>query len=234
MSTQTIQSIVDTVTEMSKQTRLLALNARIEAMRAGEQGKGFTVVANEVKALADNAGAAAQQIDQRIADIRAQSGGAVMAMNEINSMVADMNRSVQDITAATDAQTDRVRGISDRLSASADHTRKIADAIASAASDANQVAADATAAAQGTHAVRDEVGTVSHAAHETTRSAKQVADASALVGNIAQELEGAVGRLGRVGDIAYNTPETERRQRSGEKPSSKAVFVPSTVPGVAE
>ena len=234
LSTQTIQSIVDTVTEMSKQTRLLALNARIEAMRAGDHGKGFTVVANEVKALADNAGAAAQQIDQRIADIRAQSGNAVMAMNEINSMVADMNKSVQDITAATDAQTDRVRGISDRLQASADHTRKIADAIAVAASDANRVAADATAAAQGTHAVRDEVGTVSHAAHETTRSAKQVGDASALVGNIARDLEGAVGRLGRVGEVVYNPPEADVRQRSGDKPAGEPVFAPSAVPGVAE
>src|SRR5207253_3710370 len=66
---QAIGEIIATVNDIAEQTNLLALNAAIEASRAGEQGKGFSVVAGEVKVLADQSKKATAQVRQILGDI---------------------------------------------------------------------------------------------------------------------------------------------------------------------
>ncbi|MEM1224474.1 MAG: PAS domain-containing methyl-accepting chemotaxis protein [Planctomycetota bacterium] len=96
---------IEVIQELADQTHLLALNAQIESARAGEAGRGFSVVANEVKNLANQTAGATQDIDQSIQDIQKHIGTVVSSTQSITESASDVSANMTTIASAVEEQS---------------------------------------------------------------------------------------------------------------------------------
>jgi methyl-accepting chemotaxis protein len=118
-SSAEIGAILNVINDIAEQTNLLALNAAIEAARAGEQGRGFSVVANEVKKLAENTGTATKEISGMISNIQKDTEKSVNAMNagreEVEhgvQLAEEAKEALDEIVAFSEKAAETVRLIS--------------------------------------------------------------------------------------------------------------------------
>ena len=128
-SSMEIGNVIKTITAIAEQTNLLALNATIEAARAGEAGKGFAVVASEVKDLAQETAQATEDISRRVQAIQADTSGAVSAIEEISRVIARISDFQTTIASAVEEQTattaEMSRSVSEAASGSSDIAQNI-------------------------------------------------------------------------------------------------------------
>ena len=137
-SSQEIAAVVKLINGIAEQTNLLALNATIEAARAGEAGKGFAVVASEVKELAQETARATEDISQRVAAIQADTAGAVDAIGQISSVIGEINDFQATIAAAVEEQTATTNEMNRNVGEAANGSRSIATAITGLAAGTQQ------------------------------------------------------------------------------------------------
>ncbi|MFO0409705.1 MAG: methyl-accepting chemotaxis protein [Dolichospermum sp.] len=101
-SSQEINSIVALVSQIASRTNLLALNASIEAARAGEAGRGFAIVADEVRQLADKSAKSLQEIEQIVMQIQSETSSVMMAMEEGTQQVINQTKLAQESKQSLD------------------------------------------------------------------------------------------------------------------------------------
>jgi methyl-accepting chemotaxis protein len=162
-SSQEIATVVKLINGIAEQTNLLALNATIEAARAGEAGKGFAVVASEVKELAQETARATEDISKRVEAIQADTAGAVEAISQITTVIAEINDFQATIASAVEEQTATTNEMNRNVAEAADGSRNIAAAI--------------SGLAEGTQLTNDRVEDAQRAAAELARMSGELQDA---------------------------------------------------------
>ena len=127
---QNVGAVVNLISDIAEQTNLLALNATIEAARAGEAGKGFAVVASEVKSLANQTAKATDDISQQIGTIQEATGTAASAIEGIGATVGRINEIAGAVAAAVEEQGAATQEIARNVQEAASGTQQVSSTIA--------------------------------------------------------------------------------------------------------
>ena len=186
-SSQEINSIVALVSQIASRTNLLALNASIEAARAGEAGRGFAIVADEVRQLADKSAKSLQEIEQIVMQIQSETSSVMMAMEEGTQQVINQTRLAQESKQSLD-----------NIIEVANHIDMLVRSITNDTGEQRETSRDVAQVMQ----------SVERTAQETSQEAQRAAAALQYLVGVSRNLIISVERF-RV----ESTPESERLDR---------------------
>jgi methyl-accepting chemotaxis protein len=210
-SSEQIQEIVDVIRDIATQTNILAINAAIEAVRAGKQGKGFAVVAEEVKTLSADSKVQAKNISTLVQSVQKETEGTVetirtMAENVglVKGSIEQTSKGFEDINSSIESTSRTAKEISD----AATTQKKSIDAVSQSLDKMSGVAADTSIGASQSS---DSAKRLSARMQELTATATTLADMS-------EKLQEIVGRFTLEGAASMRV----EKPAAAKKPKSKA------------
>lgn len=184
--TGAIKTITDMITNISDQTNLLALNAAIEAARAGEAGKGFAVVADEVKKLAEQSSQGATKVAELILQISNSTSDAVLAIKESksqvdqgSSIVSVCGDSLEEILKAVKKTVNDIESISEVTSeeiASSEKIVELIDTLAAGIENTSINAQETSASSEETKSAMESVAATASETNELAQSLRESID----------------------------------------------------------